>query len=113
MWKSVAAAPADSILGLTEAFNNDPNPNKVNLGAGVYKDDRGITPVLDCVKDAERILLGTERSKSYLPITGDPLYTACVQRLIFGEKQRGHQLIEGPPPLMHPVGPARCASAPS
>ncbi len=85
MWKSVAAAPADSILGLTEAFNNDPNPNKVNLGAGVYKDDRGITPVLDCVKDVERILLGTERSKSYLPITGDPLYTACVQRLIFGE----------------------------
>ena len=85
MWKSVAAAPADSILGLTEAFNNDPNPNKVNLGAGVYKDDRGITPVLDCVKDVERILLGTEQSKSYLPITGDPLYTACVQRLIFGE----------------------------
>ena len=85
MWKSVTAAPADSILGLTEAFNNDPNPNKVNLGAGVYKDDRGITPVLDCVKDVERILLGTEQSKSYLPITGDPLYTACVQRLIFGE----------------------------
>ena len=85
MWKSVAAAPADSILGLTEAFNNDPNPNKVNLGAGVYKDDRGVTPVLDCVKDVERILLGTEQSKSYLPIAGDPVYTACVQRLIFGE----------------------------
>ena len=85
MWKSVTAAPADSILGLTEAFNNDPNPNKVNLGAGVYKDDRGVTPVLDCVKDVERILLGTEQSKSYLPIAGDPVYTACVQRLIFGE----------------------------
>jgi aspartate aminotransferase/aromatic-amino-acid transaminase len=85
MWKSVTAAPADSILGLTEAFNNDPNPNKVNLGAGVYKDDQGVTPVLDCVKDVERILLGTEQSKSYLPIAGDPVYTACVQRLIFGE----------------------------
>jgi aspartate/tyrosine/aromatic aminotransferase len=85
MWKSVAAAPADSILGLTEAFNNDPNPNKVNLGAGVYKDDQGVTPILGCVKDAERILLGTEQSKSYLPITGDPVYTACVQRLIFGK----------------------------
>jgi aspartate/tyrosine/aromatic aminotransferase len=85
MWKSVTAAPADPILGLTEAFNTDANPNKVNLGAGVYKDDQGITPVLDCVKEAERILLGTEQSKSYLPITGDPVYTASVQRLIFGE----------------------------
>jgi aspartate/tyrosine/aromatic aminotransferase len=85
MWKSVTAAPADPILGLTEAFNTDANPNKVNLGAGVYKDDQGITPVLDCVKEAERILLGTEQSKSYLPITGDRVYTASVQRLIFGE----------------------------
>ncbi len=85
MWKSVTAAPADPILGLTEAFNTDANPNKVNLGAGVYKDDQGITPVLGCVKEAERILLGTEQSKSYLPITGDPVYTASVQRLIFGE----------------------------
>ena len=85
MWKSVAAAPADSILGLTEAFRNDRNPNKVNLGVGVYMDDTGTTPILNCVKDAERILLGAENSKSYLPISGDPEYGRQVQRLIFGE----------------------------
>ena len=84
MWKSVAAAPADSILGLTEAFRNDPNPAKVNLGVGVYMNDAGTTPILNCVKEAERILLGAEQSKSYLPITGDPVYAACVQRLLFG-----------------------------
>ena len=85
MWKSVTAAPADSILGLTEAFKKDQNPNKVNLGAGVYKNEQGITPVLACVKDAERILLGSEQTKSYLPISGDPVYIDCVQRLLFGE----------------------------
>lgn len=85
MWQSVKAAPADSIFGLTEAFKKDTNPNKVNLGAGVYRDDRGVTPVLVCVKDAERILLSSEQTKSYLPISGDPGYAACVQRLIFGE----------------------------
>ena len=84
MWKTVTPAPPDAILGLTEAFKNDPNPEKVNLGAGVYKSNEGITPVLTCVKDAERILLGTEQSKSYLPIPGDPVYAACVQKLLFG-----------------------------
>jgi len=84
MWKSISAAPADSILGLTEAFKNDANPNKINLGMGVYMTDEGGTPILGCVKDAERILLDSEQSKSYLPISGDPLYSLCVQRLLFG-----------------------------
>ncbi|BDD86572.1 amino acid aminotransferase [Desulfofustis limnaeus] len=85
MWKSVAAAPADSILGLTEAYKNDPNPHKVNLGVGVYMDNTGTTPILQCVKDAERILLGVEQSKSYLPISGDPQFGRQIQRLVFGE----------------------------
>ena len=85
MWKSVAAAPADSILGLTETFRNDPSTAKVNLGVGVYVNNEGTTPILDCVKDAERTLLGSEQSKNYLPITGDPVYASCVQRLLFGQ----------------------------
>jgi aspartate aminotransferase/aromatic-amino-acid transaminase len=85
MWKSIEAAAPDAIFGLTAAFKQDTNPNKVNLGAGVYKNDQGITPILDSVKQAERLLLDEEQTKSYLPISGDPLYTACVQRLMFGE----------------------------
>lgn len=84
MWKSIQPAPPDSILGLTEEFKNDQNPKKVNLGVGVYKDDAGNTPVLRCVKAAEKKLLETQISKSYLPISGDPAYAAAVQRLIFG-----------------------------
>jgi len=84
MWKGVQAAPADAIFGLTEAFKNDPNTRKVNLGVGVYQDDDGNTPILKCVKEAERLLLDNERTKSYLPISGDPIYAACVQQLLFG-----------------------------
>lgn len=86
MWEHVDAAPADSIFGLTEAFRQESNPHKVNLGVGVYKDDQGQTPVLQCVKAAEKLLLERQTSKSYLPIGGDPLYAECVQKLIFGEK---------------------------
>ncbi len=85
MWKNIQPAPPDSILGLTEEFKKDQNPQKVNLGVGVYKDDDGNTPVLRCVKAAEKELLETQISKSYLPISGDPGYAAAVQRLIFGK----------------------------
>ncbi|PHR29800.1 MAG: aromatic amino acid aminotransferase [Desulfotalea sp.] len=84
MWQKIEAAPADSILGLTDAFRNDPNPQKVNLGVGVYKDEKGTTPILECVKAAEKILLSEEVTKSYLPISGDPLYGREVQKLLFG-----------------------------
>lgn len=84
MWKNIEAAPADSILGLTEAFKADQNPKKVNLGVGVYKDDAGNTPVLQCVKEAEKLLVEREKTKSYLPISGDPAYAASVQELLFG-----------------------------
>ncbi len=85
MWQNIQPAPPDSILGLTEEFKKDQNPQKVNLGVGVYKDDAGNTPVLRCVKAAEKILLESQSTKSYLPISGDPAYAAAVQRLIFGE----------------------------
>ncbi len=85
MWKNVKAAPADSILGLTDAFRSDPSAQKVNLGVGVYKDEEGKTPILKCVKTAEKILLDKERTKSYLPISGDPIYAQEVQKLLFGE----------------------------
>ncbi|QBG48521.1 aspartate/tyrosine/aromatic aminotransferase [Verrucomicrobia bacterium S94] len=84
MWKEIEAAPADAILGLTEAFKKDENPNKVNLGVGVFKDDEGTTPILNSIKTAEKKLAETETTKSYLPIPGNPAYGAAVQKLLFG-----------------------------
>jgi len=86
MWKNIKAAPPDSILGLTEQFKKDQNPQKVNLGVGVYKDNNGNTPILGTVKNAEQRLLASETTKSYLPISGDPAYGKAVQRLVLGEE---------------------------
>ncbi len=83
MFENVPMAPPDSILGITEAFNKDTNPRKINLSVGVYKDESGKTPILACVKAAEKKLLETEGSKSYLPIDGMPQYDKLVQEMIF------------------------------
>lgn len=80
----IEAAPPDPILGLTEAFNADSNPNKVNLGVGVYQDETGRVPVLATVREAERRWFEKEDSKSYLPIDGVPAYNRAVQNLLFG-----------------------------
>jgi aromatic-amino-acid transaminase len=77
-------APRDPILGVTEAFNADPNPNKVNLGVGVYYDDNGKVPLLECVQRAERQLVESAPPRSYLPIDGLPEYDRAVQALVFG-----------------------------
>lgn len=84
MFEHLDTAPPDAILGLNEAFRNDPNPDKINLSVGVYKDADGQTPVLDCVKTAERRLVEQEASKSYLAIDGLPQFGQLTRELLFG-----------------------------
>lgn len=86
MFETISPAPEDSILGLTEAFKKDQNPNKINLGVGVYKDGGGQTPVLSTVKEAEERLLRSEATKSYLPIDGLAAYAALSQVIVFGSE---------------------------
>ena len=85
VFEKLEMAPPDPILGLTEAFKKDPNPQKINLGVGVYKDESGETPIFSSVKKAEQILIQREKSKTYLPINGSPEYASAVQKMIFGE----------------------------
>lgn len=82
---SVAMAPRDPILGLTEAFNADKNPSKVNLGVGIYYDESGRVPLLECVRRAETELAANPPARAYLPIDGLPAYDQSVQKLVFGE----------------------------
>ncbi len=84
MFEQFTPAPPDAILGLTEAYKNDPNPKKINLGVGVYKDAAGQTPILASVKRAEERILQQEQSKSYLSIDGSATYGAAVQAMLFG-----------------------------
>jgi aromatic-amino-acid transaminase len=81
---AVELAPRDPILGVTEAYNADPSPRKVNLGVGVYCDENGKVPLLECVKRAEREMTDAAAPRSYLPIDGIPAYDREVRALLFG-----------------------------
>ncbi len=84
VFSAVEMAPRDPILGLTEAFLADTNPNKVNLGVGVYQDNNGKLPVLQCVRTVEQ-QMGTEpKPRGYLPIDGLAVYTKAVAELVHG-----------------------------
>ncbi|HKX95432.1 MAG TPA: amino acid aminotransferase [Methylibium sp.] len=85
LFAAVEMAPRDPILGLNEQFNADPNPNKVNLGVGVYYDENGKLPLLKCVAAAEAQMAAKPIARGYLPIDGIPAYDKAVQTLVFGE----------------------------
>ncbi len=81
---SVAMAPKDPILGVTETYVADQNPKKVNLGVGVYTGDDGKVPLLECVRRAEDLRVKSGTPKSYLPIDGIAAYDKAVRDLVFG-----------------------------
>jgi aromatic-amino-acid transaminase len=84
LFSAVEMAPRDPILGLNEQFAADPNPNKVNLGVGVYYDENGKLPLLACVAAAEQQLVEAAKPRGYLPIDGIAAYDNAVQGLVFG-----------------------------
>ncbi|MDP3702337.1 MAG: amino acid aminotransferase [Hylemonella sp.] len=84
MFSAVEMAPRDPILGLNEQFNADTNPAKVNLGVGVYFDDNGKLPLLQCVQAAEKAMMDKPTARGYLPIDGIAAYDAAVKTLVFG-----------------------------
>ena len=84
LFTAVEMAPRDPILGLNEQFAADTNPNKVNLGVGVYFDDNGKLPLLECVQSAEKAMMDKPTPRGYLPIDGIAAYDAAVKSLVFG-----------------------------
>ncbi len=92
MFERIPAAPPDPIYSLTTECNRDPNPNKLNLGVGVYKNYEGLIPVLESVKAAERTIWEDETSKNYLPIDGSAAFGYQVRELLLGQ----HPLVNAP-----------------
>lgn len=84
LFHAVEMAPRDPILGLTEQYVADTNPKKVNLGVGVYYDDNGKLPLLECVQKAEEKMMAAHAARGYLPIDGIAAYDAAVKSLVFG-----------------------------
>ena len=84
MLETLNAVAPDPILGIIAAHAADTNPKKIDLGIGVYKNEQGDTPILECVKKAERILVDTESSKTYLGPPGVAGFNSAMTDLIFG-----------------------------
>ncbi|MEJ2531365.1 MAG: aspartate/tyrosine/aromatic aminotransferase [Halioglobus sp.] len=91
MFSELKPRPADPILGLMARFKADSNPNKIDLGPGIYKDENGDTPVLACVKSAERYRLDHETSKTYISSAGSPLFNERITALNFGDHRVVHE----------------------
>ena len=85
MFEQLDALPPDPILGLIAAYAADPNPKKIDLGIGVYRDESGNTPMLDCVVAAEKILLNTQTTKTYLGPPGVVGFNQAMGELILGK----------------------------
>lgn len=84
MFQHVEFYPGDPILGLMDKFKEDTRSNKVNLGVGVYYDEAGRLPVLNCVKTVETQMANPPQPRPYLPMDGLPGYRLACQHLLFG-----------------------------
>jgi len=83
LFESLQTMPADAILGLLTEHRNDPRPEKIDLGVGVYRNAVGETPVLATIKKAEQRLLRTQTSKTYIGTAGDAAFNTAVQAMTF------------------------------
>ena len=90
MFETLKPQPADKILALVQQFKDDPRPQKIDLGVGVYKNAEGVTPVMRAVKAAEHQLWQNETTKAYVGLTGDPAFSDAVVKMVLeGAVPRG------------------------
>jgi aromatic-amino-acid transaminase len=81
---AIGRVPGDPILGLMEAYAQDSNPRKFDLGVGVYKDAQGLTPIPEAVKLAEARLVESQDTKTYIGGHGNPLFGKAINELVLG-----------------------------
>ncbi|WP_144393582.1 aromatic amino acid transaminase [Pleionea sediminis] len=88
MFERLKALPADPLLGLITLYRDDPNPNKVDLGVGVYRDEQGHTAIMKAIQQAQKTHLSTEDSKTYIGPMGVPGFVDGIKKLILGESSK-------------------------
>lgn len=98
MFESIKLAPPDPILGIAEAYKGDKKPEKINLTIGVYQDEEGKTPILECVKQAEQSLWESENSKGYLAIDGLADFRYHASELVLGNLVDSHRIVSAQTP---------------
>ena len=91
MFENLQLQPPDAIIGIMGMFRADPAPTKVDLSVGVFQDEAGRTPILECVKRAERRIIDDQDTKSYVGIAGNPGFNEGMEKLLYGA---GHPALE-------------------
>ena len=91
MFEKLQLQPPDAIIGILTMFRADPAPGKVDLSVGVFQDDAGHTPVLECVRRAERRVIESQNTKSYVAIAGNAGFNDAMETVLFGA---GHPALE-------------------
>ena len=91
MFENLKLLPPDPILGLMDAYRQDANSDKIDLGVGVYKDEQGNTPILSAVKQAEQLIFEAETSKAYIGPAGIAGFNDGIQQLLFGATHPARQ----------------------
>ncbi|HZE45216.1 MAG TPA: amino acid aminotransferase [Steroidobacteraceae bacterium] len=84
MFQQLERLVSDSILGLMAKYRADPFKQKVDLGVGVYRDLSGNTPILDCVRRAEKEVLAAQTTKSYVGAAGREEFNSAMEELVLG-----------------------------
>lgn len=84
MFETLKPAAPDKIIALIGMYRDDPRPNKIDLGVGVYKDSEGRTTIMRAVREAEKRLYSEQSTKTYLGMAGDPAFNAAMIQLVFG-----------------------------
>lgn len=92
MFSTLQSLPADAIIGIMAMFRADESPNKIDLSVGVYQDESGLTPVLECVKQAEQAVFAEQVTKTYVGIAGNLEFNRGIEDLLFGA---GHPALQG------------------
>jgi len=82
MLENLIQARQDPILSLAVAYGKDTNPNKLDLGIGIYRDDAGNTPIMRAVRQAQQNQATQQNSKSYLGLAGNAEFNAAILQLL-------------------------------
>jgi len=93
LFEQLSELPPDAILVLIGEHQNDPRDNKIDLGIGVYRDESGQTPILNSVKKAERYVVDTQTTKTYLGSGGNHSFNDAIQSVIFGMNADGDERV--------------------
>ncbi len=85
MFEQFEPTPQDPIIKLIGMFRDDPRPDKIDVGVGVFRDANGETPIMDCVREAEQNLHDTQTTKAYVGLAGDEVFNSQITKLVFGD----------------------------